>query len=489
MALAVRDGAVGAGRAAIYARISKDEAGDALGVERQVKLCRDLARSHGLHVAADDVLVDNDMSAYAKRRRPQFERLVDMLDNREVDAVVVYHSDRLYRRTRDLERLVDVIEGGNTTVHTVAAGLVDLSTASGRMVARMLGAAAQHESERMGERIQAKMDELAAKGTPPSGPPPYGYAPGYVVDESERDVLQLMARRVLEGASLLRVARELDAAGIKPRKAAKWNSTSIRTALLNPAVIAQRIHRREVAGPGTWEPVLDRDTYEKLRAVLADPSRKHTRPARKYLLAGLVFTPEGDQMNGRMDRGAGDDPRGNARNRPTYATRTVRPGAGRGAPGVRRGPAQAVDAAKLETHVIEALFAALDGTVLADASTTDASVSGDVERIERDLAELAALRGRGEITLAEWMAARKPLMERRDAALAAVATVRSRPARVDALLRNPKKLRKEWSTLPLEVQREVVTAFIDRIIVERATNARHTSIEDRVPVDNIRWRA
>jgi site-specific DNA recombinase len=92
----------------IYARISKDGAGEHLGVDRQERLCRDLADTAGLTVV--DVSVDNDVSAYARKPRPAFERLVDMLRAGEAGAVVTYHADRLYRRTTDLERLVDLVE-------------------------------------------------------------------------------------------------------------------------------------------------------------------------------------------------------------------------------------------------------------------------------------------------------------------------------------------------------------------------------------------
>ena len=139
--------------AVIYCRISKDTEEKALGVARQEKLCRTLAEQHGLEVT--EVLVDNDLSAYSRKRRPGFEQLVEMLLAGGVDAIVTYHADRLYRRASDLERLVDIVETSRTQVHTVAAGNVDLTTASGRMVARMLGAAAQHESERIGERTRS----------------------------------------------------------------------------------------------------------------------------------------------------------------------------------------------------------------------------------------------------------------------------------------------------------------------------------------------
>lgn len=105
--------------AAIYARISQDATGEHLGVDRQERLCRALAAERGLTIS--DVLVDNDVSAYRRKKRPAFERLVEMLNRGEVSTVITYHADRLYRRTTDLERLVDIVESHGAQVHTVAA--------------------------------------------------------------------------------------------------------------------------------------------------------------------------------------------------------------------------------------------------------------------------------------------------------------------------------------------------------------------------------
>lgn len=260
--------------AVIYTRISKDEARQHLGVDRQERLCRDLADRDGLTIL--EVLTDNDVSAYGRKKRPGFERLVDMLRSGEAGAVVTYHADRLYRRTTDLERLVPLVEVTGAQVHTVAAGNIDLTAASGRMVARMLGAAAQGESERTGERIKAKHDELAAAGKPPGGRPPFGYSKGYEVNPDEAEAVRYMAQRVLEGGSLLGIASELGAKRVTTREGRPWHHSSVRATLINPAIAGLRVHRREVAGPGQWHPVLDRETWEQVRAVLADPARKRT---------------------------------------------------------------------------------------------------------------------------------------------------------------------------------------------------------------------
>ncbi len=57
------------GRAAVYARISLDKVGEAAGVGRQIDACRHLADLEGWRV--DEVLVENDLSAYSGACRPE----------------------------------------------------------------------------------------------------------------------------------------------------------------------------------------------------------------------------------------------------------------------------------------------------------------------------------------------------------------------------------------------------------------------------------
>lgn len=55
-------------------------------------------------------------------------------------------------------------EAHHLQVQTVTAGTVDLTTASGRMVGRMLGAAAQHEVHYARERMRRGKEQAAASG-------------------------------------------------------------------------------------------------------------------------------------------------------------------------------------------------------------------------------------------------------------------------------------------------------------------------------------
>src|SRR6476661_7074690 len=126
-------------RAAIYARISADFTGDELGVTRQCEDCRMLGNRLGCHVAEEHVYEDNDISAYNGKTRPRFEAMLAAMRRGEFGVLLVWHPDRLYRSLKDLVRLIEAADAGRVQIRTVNGGDLDLSTASGRMLATILG--------------------------------------------------------------------------------------------------------------------------------------------------------------------------------------------------------------------------------------------------------------------------------------------------------------------------------------------------------------
>lgn len=125
-------------RAIVYARISQDREGAGLGVERQRADCIALANKLGWSIVAEHT--DNDLSAYSGKPRPGYRALLGEIESGRANAVIVWHTDRLHRSPRELEEYVDLCERRKVVTQTVKAGELDLSTPSGRAVARTLGA-------------------------------------------------------------------------------------------------------------------------------------------------------------------------------------------------------------------------------------------------------------------------------------------------------------------------------------------------------------
>ena len=275
-------------RAAIYTRISSD-GGAALGVARQEEDCRTLAAQRGWTIVG--VYVDNDMSASSGKPRPAYRRLLDDLNGGLVEAVVVWDLDRLHRRPVELEEFLDLADRYKVALASVG-GDVDLATPQGRMVARIKGAVARQEVEQISRRLRRKQLELAQAGKVSNGGiRPYGYTNDRVrVLPEEAEIIREAARRVLAGESLGGIAANLTVRGIATVRGGPWSRTSLRELLLRPRIAGLRQYQGAVIGPATWPAILDRDTYEGVRAALTHPKRRPPglTNARKHLLSGIA---------------------------------------------------------------------------------------------------------------------------------------------------------------------------------------------------------
>lgn len=273
-------------RAAVYTRISNDPTLQGLGVQRQLDDCLALADRLDWEVVAR--FDDNDMSAFDGRTRPGFEAMLDDMKNGQFRALICWHTDRLYRSMKDLERLIDIADANRVQIRTVQGGDLDLSTSAGRMTARILGSVARQESEHKGERQRRANDQAAAAGKWVSANRPFGYTQGGQPLEPEAGLYRQAVTDVLAGKSIRAVAAQWNAAGVRGTRGRPFNSPTMRRLLINPRYAALRVHRGKVVGPGDWEPLIDADTHHGLVAFLSDPARAIcTSFERKYIGSGV----------------------------------------------------------------------------------------------------------------------------------------------------------------------------------------------------------
>ncbi|MBD8054126.1 recombinase family protein [Rhodococcus ruber] len=277
-------------QAVIYARISRDREGAGVGVERQAADCRDLADRLGWTVVG--TFTDNDVSAYSGKLRPGYRALLDTLEAGKAGAVLAWHTDRLHRSPVELEEFIDVCDRRGIDVRTVRAGTVDLSTASGKMVARMLGAAARHEVEHNIERQKRAKLQAALEGSFRGGRRSFGFeADGMTLRETEARAIRDATRRILAGTSIGQMVREWNEAGLVTAYSGKaWTSRDLRKVLTRPRNASLVTHEGEIVGSGKWPAIVDPDEWRALMALLSDPARRRsTSIERKYLGSGLYL--------------------------------------------------------------------------------------------------------------------------------------------------------------------------------------------------------
>lgn len=456
-------------QAAVYGRISQDSAGKGLGVARQRGDCVALAQRKGWRVAG--VYVDNDVSAFSGKRRPQYERMVADLKTGAVDAVIAWHPDRLHRTPRELEDFIALVEASGAAVATCTAGDYDLSHADGRAMARIACAIARKESEDKSRRLRRKHLELAEAGmVAGGGSRPFGFENDRITHRSaEADLLRLAAGRVLAGESLYAIVQEWKRDQVPTVTGAPWSTTALKTCLTSPRVAGKRQHKG-VPYDAVWEPILDQDTWRQVTAVLTDPARRRNPVVRRYLLTGMLYCA----LCGTRLVAA---PRSNRQR--GYGCLKTHGGCG----GVH------CLADPVEQLVTDAVLTALDGPALAQliAARDDGGKAAAIQAVaaaEARLAELTDLFADGEITRGEWLRARERVEDRLEGSRKTLAH-RDAPDILSNLLDAPGGLRDAWDGLTLDRRRAVIKTVLEGVTLDRASGVRNRFNPDRI---DLRWR-
>ncbi len=287
-------------RAAIYTRISRDnKEGSGLGVERQLQDCRKLAERLNLTIVQE--YSDNDTSAYSGRRRPGYDQMLEDIRAGRIAVVIAWHTDRLHRLTLELERFIQVCELHQVGTHTVQAGKLDLSTASGRLNAKMLGNFAQFESEHKGERIRRQKSQAATAGKFLGGRIPWGWhktPAGIEVEPVAGKHILEGTLSIIAGTSLIGVTRAWGAAGAASLSGTPMNTTQVRRVLLRPRNTGLMTFHGEVVAD-SWPAIVPLETFRQCEAVLTSPDRPQQSEAKfKYLLSGIAKCYCGKYMTG-----------------------------------------------------------------------------------------------------------------------------------------------------------------------------------------------
>lgn len=276
--------------AAIYLRISLDQTGERLAVERQREDCEALASARGWRVT--EVYADNSVSASKRSvRRPAYDRMVADYKAGRFDALICYDLDRLTRQPRQLEDWIEAAEERGLLLVT-ANGEADLTTDGGRMFARIKASVARAEVERKSARQIRASQQRADMGKIPSGVRLTGYTEDGGIDPIESLIVRDVFDRFAAGETLKGLAEHLQYSGVATRSGNDWHPSSVRTMLLNPRYAGRAIYRGKPTGKlGSWEPIVSEAVFDAVQARLNDPRRKTNRVGtdRKYLGSGIFL--------------------------------------------------------------------------------------------------------------------------------------------------------------------------------------------------------
>jgi DNA invertase Pin-like site-specific DNA recombinase len=276
-------------------------------IPTQVERCTEAADRFEA-VIVDTLIEPPSTSGYKDRGRgrPRFLDLLERIRNGEAKAVMAYKSDRLSRGGGPgWAPLIEALEdAGCDTDHAVL-------TPNGWLTEFEIGIRAsmdREESKKLSDRMRDVRAREAREGRPRMSGRPYGYScsgkrpgacevPGCRHDgttsliPSEVAVIRDVAERVLLGESLWGIANDLNERGVPTARGGQWRTSVLTRILTNPRYAGLRAHNGAVVADGSWEPVFDQATWERLCLALESrPGAGNRRyGARTYPLVGFLF--------------------------------------------------------------------------------------------------------------------------------------------------------------------------------------------------------
>lgn len=313
---------------ALYIRLSKEDEneGPSESVTNQESLLDEFVKNHRLSVY--DVYIDDGYSG-TNFDRPDFQRMLDDIEDRKVNMVITKDLSRLGRDyimtghymeryfPEKQVRYISLLDGIDTGVESTANDITPFRAIMNDMYAKDIS-----------KKIKSVKRDKQRKGQFIGGKPVYGYKMHpteknkIVVDEEAAPTVRRIFGMALEGMSCRQIAAQLNTEGV-PTPATYaglpvsnpgpytglWSSERISEMLQNETYIGNMVQGRSVkisykskkclhqarenwvVVENTHEPLVDRETFEKVQVLVA--SRKHTR-SRTYdfLLKGLIFCHE-----------------------------------------------------------------------------------------------------------------------------------------------------------------------------------------------------
>lgn len=237
-------------RAVIYSRISDDDTEEGKGVGRQREDSMEYIKRNDWEFV--ELYEDNDVSA-STRTNTVRERYDAMLkDGRagKFDVIVAYSNGRITRRPLELEDLIVFFEQTRIVTHTIVSGQDDLSTADGRMVARIKASIDAAEVEKLAERVTRQKKQRAQDGKPQGGRyRTYGFERDWTIIPNELGVVADMFKRRANGESMTSIGADLTEKGLFTSTGKSWRAGVISTTLKNPIYAGLRSYKGEVIGP------------------------------------------------------------------------------------------------------------------------------------------------------------------------------------------------------------------------------------------------
>jgi len=321
-------------KVALYIRVSTEEQasnpeGSIKNQEQRLRANVDLRNLETRFGEVVAVFIDRARSG-KDTNRPELQRMLQAIRNREITLVMVSELSRLSRSIKDFCDIWELMRSLGCEFQSLREQF-DTTTAAGEMVLYTIANIAQFERKQTSERISANFKARAERGLTNGGPVPFGYVldpdkKGHlVVNEVDAAIVREAFNTFLREGILATTARSLNHRGYrmsrhrqggggKPRLG-HFTVENTHHLLTNRAYIGVRVFKvdgEEKTSMALWKPIVEESAFEKVQVILKKNRYRLKMPSAiryPYLLTGLVQCGVcgvcGDRLTGKSAHGNG----------------------------------------------------------------------------------------------------------------------------------------------------------------------------------------
>ena len=305
----------------IWIRVSTDMQSQKESPEVHEERAKSYAKAKGWIVKETYKLVTSGKSVMD---HPETKRMLSDIKEGQIQGIIFSNLSRIARNTKELIEIAEIFHKANADLISLTEN-IDTSTPAGNLLFTLIAALSQWEREEISSRVKASVKTRAKMGKSLGGQAPFGYTwlnkEELVINKDEVPIVKEIYNTFLCKKRLRTTARIINKKGYKTKKGKRWTATSIQRLLSCRTYKGEHIlNHTKSRGEGKgwdekpqdeWEicnvkAIISKKKWEKTNKILEKISEKYKkcgRPARRYLLSGLVFCETcGSKMYGKTFR-------------------------------------------------------------------------------------------------------------------------------------------------------------------------------------------
>lgn len=232
-------------RVAAYCRVSTDSDEQATSYDTQIEHYTAYIQGHPDWVLAG-IYADDGISGTNTKKRDEFNRMIDDCMVGKIDKVITKSISRFARNTLDCLKYIRQLKEKNIPVYFEKEN-IDTMDSKGEVLLTIMASLAQQESQSLSQNVKMGLQYRYQQGEIQVNCARFL---GYTKDENKRlvvvpeeaAIIKRIYREYLEGASMIKIGRGLEADGIlNGAGKERWHTSNISQILRNEKYIGDAL--------------------------------------------------------------------------------------------------------------------------------------------------------------------------------------------------------------------------------------------------------